>query len=311
MSTVTPNFNWPVPTSTDLVKDGATAIEALGDSIDASLVDLKGGTTGQVLAKASNTDMDFVWSASSGDIEGVTVTSPLTGGGTTGTVTVGILSGTTSNLGAVQLSDSTSSTSTTLAATANAVKTTYDLANAAIPKSLVDAKADIITATADNTPARLAVGTNGQVLTADSTTATGLKWAAGGGAPTYTWTTYTPSNSGITVGNGTQTARYVKIDKTVFVSYRFVLGSTSSVSGAVYVGLPSTNSSYSVCTVQVTDSGSGNYVCQGAADPSAGNVLIRPVKTNATYGTWDDALGSMITFATNDDIKFFITYEEA
>jgi hypothetical protein len=42
MATVTPNFNWPVPTSTDLVKDGATAIEALGDSIDASLVDLKG-----------------------------------------------------------------------------------------------------------------------------------------------------------------------------------------------------------------------------------------------------------------------------
>ena len=36
MATVTPNFNWPVPTSTDLVKDGATAIEALGDSIDAS-----------------------------------------------------------------------------------------------------------------------------------------------------------------------------------------------------------------------------------------------------------------------------------
>jgi hypothetical protein len=63
MATVTPNFNWPVPTSTDLVKDGATAIEALGDSIDASLVDLKGGTTGQVLAKASGTDMDFTWTA--------------------------------------------------------------------------------------------------------------------------------------------------------------------------------------------------------------------------------------------------------
>jgi hypothetical protein len=61
MATVTPNFNWPVPTSTDLVKDGATAIEALGDSIDASLVDLKGGTTGQVLSKTSNTDMDFTW----------------------------------------------------------------------------------------------------------------------------------------------------------------------------------------------------------------------------------------------------------
>jgi hypothetical protein len=41
----------------------------------------------------------------------------------------------------------------------------------------VDAKGDIITATADNTPARLAVGTNGQTLVADSTASTGLKWA--------------------------------------------------------------------------------------------------------------------------------------
>ena len=63
MATTTPNFGWPVPTSTDLVKNGATAIEGLGDAIDASLLDLKGGTTGQVLAKATNTDMDFSWVA--------------------------------------------------------------------------------------------------------------------------------------------------------------------------------------------------------------------------------------------------------
>jgi hypothetical protein len=63
MATTTPNFGWAVPTSTDLVKDGAVAIETLGDAIDASLVDLKGGTTGQVLKKASGTDMDFTWSA--------------------------------------------------------------------------------------------------------------------------------------------------------------------------------------------------------------------------------------------------------
>jgi hypothetical protein len=61
MATTTPNFGWSVPTSTDLVKDGATAIETLGDAIDASLLDLKGGTSGQVLAKNSNTDMDFTW----------------------------------------------------------------------------------------------------------------------------------------------------------------------------------------------------------------------------------------------------------
>ena len=66
MATTTPNFGWSVPTSSDLVKNGATAIETLGDSIDASLVDLKGGTTGQVLAKTSATDMDFTWTTAAG-----------------------------------------------------------------------------------------------------------------------------------------------------------------------------------------------------------------------------------------------------
>ena len=42
MATTTPNYGWPVPTSTDLVKDGATAIEALGDAIDATVFGLPG-----------------------------------------------------------------------------------------------------------------------------------------------------------------------------------------------------------------------------------------------------------------------------
>ena len=50
-------------------------------------------------------------------------------------------------------------------------------ADAAIPKSLVTTKGDLIVATASATPARLAAGTNGYVLTADSTQASGLKWA--------------------------------------------------------------------------------------------------------------------------------------
>ena len=59
----TSNFGWTTPADTDLVKDGAAAIRTLGNGIDTSLVDLKGGTTGQVLSKASNTDLDFTWVA--------------------------------------------------------------------------------------------------------------------------------------------------------------------------------------------------------------------------------------------------------
>ena len=60
MATTT-NFGWSTPDNTGYVKDGALAIRTLGSAIDTSLVDLKGGTTDQVLKKASGTDMDFVW----------------------------------------------------------------------------------------------------------------------------------------------------------------------------------------------------------------------------------------------------------
>jgi hypothetical protein len=112
----TTNFNWETPDDTDLVKDGAAAIRTLGSAIDTSLVDLKGGTTGQILSKTSNTDMDFIW-------------------------------------------------------------VTSDDANA-IQNAIVDAKGDIVAASANDTPARLAVGTDNQRLIAASGETTGLKYVS-------------------------------------------------------------------------------------------------------------------------------------
>ena len=73
MANPTTNFGWQMPEPTDLVTDLPADFEVFGQAVDTDFVDLLGGTTGQVLAKASNADLDFVWSA---DAAGMT--NPMT-----------------------------------------------------------------------------------------------------------------------------------------------------------------------------------------------------------------------------------------
>lgn len=101
----------------------------------------------------------------SGDITGVTAGTGISGGGTSGTVTI-----------------------------------TNDMA------TKIDAKGDLILGTGADTYDRLAVGTNGQVLTADSTAATGVKWAAASGAPAFVGCAAMRTSGTQNVANTTYTA---------------------------------------------------------------------------------------------------------
>jgi hypothetical protein len=157
-----------MPTSSSLVTNLPADFNTFGQGVDTSLQDLLGGTTGQVLSKTSGTNMDFTW---------VTPTdqTPLT---------------TKGDLFAFSTVDAR------LPAGANETRLVADSGETLGLKYVADttnyaiaAKADLLVGTAADTLAALTVGTNGQVLTADSTVSpTGLKWAtpAGGSSIAYT-----------------------------------------------------------------------------------------------------------------------------
>jgi hypothetical protein len=117
----------------------------------------------------------WVSSGATGDIEGVTAGTGISGGGTSGTVTV-----------------------------------TNSMATA------IDAKGDLIGGTGADTFARLAVGANDTVLTADSSTATGLKWAApaaaGGGMTLISTTTLSGASTTISVASNTYIDLVMQLD---------------------------------------------------------------------------------------------------
>jgi len=249
MATTTTNFGWDIPQSTDLVKDGATAIAALGQDIDTAMVDLKGGTTGQVLAKASGADLDFSWVA-------------------------------------------------------------QDDSNA-IQNAIVDAKGDLIAATANDTPARLAVGTNGHVLTADSTAATGLKWAApaAGAYKLIKSQAIGTGVSSVTVSDAF-TTDYDSYDiiisggvaSTGPVNMQFQLGSTTT--GYSYSLVYATYASSVAATIVATNGANFPYTGSGNTNSLATHIrLVDPFATKWTKVSADwaqsDAAGAINGFLQN------------
>ena len=152
----TSNFGWTTPADTDLVKDGAAAIRTLGNGIDTSFLDLKGGTSGQVLSKNSNTDLDYTWvTPNVGDITEVQAGTGISVASGTGPIPV----------------------------VTNTVATTFDAAG------------DLVYGTGADTFTKLSLGTAGKVLTVNSG-ATAPEWAtsASGGETLISTTTLTGSS---------------------------------------------------------------------------------------------------------------------
>ena len=243
-----PLFGWEEPDDTDLVKDGAAAIRTLGNAIDTSMGDLLGGTTGQVLSKASNTNMDFTWIA-------------------------------------------------------------QDDSNA-IQNAIVDAKGDLIAATAADTPARLAVGADNYFLQAASGQSTGLQWGG-------TYSTYTPTlfQNG-TVTTSQATGRFLRIGKLVHGIVFLVASGTGNAGYRVKVSLPVTPATQSVFSPNgngiLYDASSFNvYPCQIVCEDA---TYFNLTLTNAVVSNGTQYLGvSQFTaaIASGDQIGFTFTYEAA
>ena len=175
-----------------------TDINAKGDLFVGAAVDtsaiLASGTNGQVLKVNTATTSGLEWGSLAADIEGVTAGTGLTGGGTSGTVTLALDSA------------------------------------AVIAPTIVDAKGDIIAASADNTPARLAVGTNGQVLTAASGQTTGLQWTT-----ISTGSNFTLLNTGGTALSGSATVTISSLSG--YDKIRILVKDISSASGSSTISL--------------------------------------------------------------------------
>jgi len=178
---------------------------------------------------------------------------------------------------------------TTVQAALNELQTDVD---GRIAVSTVDAKGDLLVGTADNTISRLAVGSNGTFLVADSGEATGLKWAAGGSIGS--WSTYTPTFTGF--GTATSiTARRRLVGDVMEIEIDFTSGTVTSTEARV-----SLDSGYSTASDYPTGPNICGYWGESTSTSTHGGfMLCEPSKSYLTFGSDGSFGGSSVNPLSN------------
>jgi len=237
MSNPTTYYGWQMPEPTSLVTDLPADFEVFGQAVDTDFQDLLGGTTGQILSKTSATDLDFTWvTPNAGDITGVTAGTGISGGGTSGTVTV-----------------------------TNSMATAIDAKGDLIVGTGADAFSRLAVG-----------ATNGHVLTVDSAEATGLKYAAVAGGSNFValngaGTSLTGASTSITGLSGYD-KYYVYIynaSATVSATHSFTFNSdTTSKYGGDALRLTSSGSAINIVGLSFTGLNGDTSISLGGPDAS-------------------------------------------
>jgi len=129
------------------------------------------------------------------------------------------------------------------------------------------------------------------------------------------WTSYTPTWTALTVGNGTQAFKYTVVNKLVHVFGRITFGSTTSVSSTPTMSLPIARADAqlsSLGTGILGDAGTGSYSLLPLSNATTGVLIFREDHTVGS-STLEGAIGasSPFTWTTNDFIQVNLTYESA